>query len=84
MNEIQPHCTFLSTMLKRVCIFLFCDRSQMMERYNTAKQNGVAVSAMWIQDWAGVLKTSFGSRLFWDWKWNKDLYPGNNLIYILQ
>ena len=56
----------------------------MMERYNTAKQNGVAVSAMWIQDWAGVLKTSFGSRLFWDWKWNKDLYPGNNLIYILQ
>lgn len=49
----------------------------MLERYNKAKQNNVAVSAIWIQDWAGVLTTSFGSRLFWDWKWNQERYPGN-------
>ncbi|KAL4227121.1 hypothetical protein ACF0H5_015094 [Mactra antiquata] len=47
----------------------------MLQRYKNAKKNGVPVSAIWIQDWAGVLKTSFGSRLFWDWKWNSTLYP---------
>lgn len=55
----------------------------MLDRYNKAKKNGVAVSAMWIQDWAGVLKTSFGSRLFWDWKWNQNLYPGGFITIAL-
>lgn len=48
---------------------------QMLQRYTKARLNNVPVSGIWIQDWAGVLKTSFGSRLFWDWKWNQKLYP---------
>ncbi|XP_060557161.1 sulfoquinovosidase-like [Ruditapes philippinarum] len=57
----------------------------MLQRYNQAKQNGVPVSGLWIQDWAGVLKTSFGSRLFWNWIWNQTVYPDlDNEIKLLK
>lgn len=37
---------------------------------------GMDVSAVWIQDWEGRRVTSFGKRLNWDWRWNRELYPG--------
>ena len=36
---------------------------------------GVDISAVWIQDWEGKRITSFGKRLQWDWRWNRELYP---------
>ena len=33
------------------------------------------VKAVWIQDWEGKRITSFGKRLQWDWRWNKEMYP---------
>ncbi|HEX7858257.1 MAG TPA: alpha-glucosidase [Sphingobium sp.] len=36
-----------------------------LERYIDA---GAAVSGLWCEDWAGIRETSFGRRLFWDWK----------------
>ncbi len=36
---------------------------------------GAAVSGLWCEDWAGVRQTSFGRRLFWDWRWNLGRYP---------
>ena len=40
------------------------------------REGGMDVSAVWIQDWEGKRVTSFGKRLQWDWRWNKELYPG--------
>ena len=37
---------------------------------------GVEVAALWCEDWAGVRETSFGTRLFWNWRWNERRYPG--------
>jgi len=37
---------------------------------------GAAISGVWCEDWVGVRETSFGKRLFWDWKWNAERYPG--------
>jgi sulfoquinovosidase len=37
---------------------------------------GTAVSALWCEDWAGVRETSFGRRLFWDWRASEERYPG--------
>ncbi|XP_062587964.1 sulfoquinovosidase-like [Saccostrea cucullata] len=48
----------------------------MMERYQQAKAQGVKVRGLWIQDWSGIIKTSFGQRVFWNWKWNATRYPG--------
>lgn len=28
------------------------------------------ISAMWIQDWSGKIQTNFGTRVFWNWRWN--------------
>ncbi len=39
------------------------------------KEAGIHVSAVWIQDWEGKRITSFGKRLQWDWRWNRELYP---------
>ncbi|CAL8100162.1 unnamed protein product [Orchesella dallaii] len=47
----------------------------MLQYLNESEKNDVAVSAMWIQDWSGKITTSFGSRVFWNWKWNSTWYP---------
>lgn len=46
-----------------------------LEKIETAKAAGVEVAGAWCQDWQGIKMTSFGKRLQWDWKWNKELYP---------
>ncbi|ODN02052.1 Alpha-glucosidase YihQ [Orchesella cincta] len=48
---------------------------KMLEYLAEAQQYDVAVSAMWIQDWSGKITTSFGTRVFWNWKWNSEWYP---------
>lgn len=40
-----------------------------------SREAGVAVSGLWCEDWVGLRITSFGKRLFWDWKWNETRYP---------
>ena len=40
-----------------------------------AKDNGVNISGVWCQDWAGINMTSFGKRLYWNWQWNQERYP---------
>jgi sulfoquinovosidase len=47
-----------------------------LERLEGFLNAGVAVSGLWCEDWVGVRETSFGTRLFWDWKWNPARYPG--------
>ncbi len=44
-------------------------------RLETYLAAGARVSALWCEDWAGVRNTSFGTRLFWDWRWNPERYP---------
>jgi sulfoquinovosidase len=36
---------------------------------------GAKISGLWCEDWCGIRETSFGRRLFWDWKWNATRYP---------
>lgn len=33
------------------------------------------ITGLWCEDWVGIRETSFGKRLFWDWKWNAERYP---------
>lgn len=36
---------------------------------------GAVVTGLWCEDWVGLRVTSFGKRLFWDWKANEARYP---------
>ena len=36
----------------------------------------VKVNAVWAQDWSGKIITSFGKRVYWNWMWNSEMYPG--------
>lgn len=47
--------------------------TELLER---CRAGGMDVSAVWIQDWEGKRITSFGKRLQWDWRWNREMYPG--------
>jgi len=38
--------------------------------------HGLKVAALWCEDWVGLRQTSFGKRLFWNWRWNQQQYPG--------
>ena len=46
-----------------------------LEKLELALNNDIAVSAIWCEDWSGIRQTSFGTRLFWDWKWQANRYP---------
>ena len=43
-----------------------------LEQFITA---GTAVAGLWCEDWAGVRETSFGRRLFWDWRRDNQRFP---------
>ncbi|MDZ5711393.1 alpha-glucosidase [Jeotgalibacillus haloalkalitolerans] len=45
------------------------------EKWQRAVDEGVHVSALWVQDWQGERITSFGKRLMWNWQWDQNLYP---------
>jgi len=49
-------------------------REETRSKLNDAKDAGVAVSALWCQDWEGIRMTSFGKQLFWNWKPSEKLY----------
>ncbi|MBA3616535.1 MAG: alpha-glucosidase, partial [Rubrobacteraceae bacterium] len=36
---------------------------------------GTPVAALWLQDWVGQRKTSFGTQLWWNWELDQDHYP---------
>lgn len=45
------------------------------QKLDTLRRHGVKVNGIWAQDWSGIRMTSFGKRVMWNWKWNRDLYP---------
>ncbi|NLI90127.1 MAG: alpha-glucosidase, partial [Epulopiscium sp.] len=47
-----------------------------IDKVTRLQEAGAVIKGIWCQDWQGVRHTSFGKRLFWDWKWNQELYPG--------
>ncbi len=38
-------------------------------------EKGVKVGAVWCQDWQGIRMRRLGKRLFWNWQYDKELYP---------
>ena len=46
-----------------------------MKNYNILKENGVPISAVWMQDWVGTKEFPEGVRLMWNWVLNKEFYP---------
>lgn len=48
---------------------------QVLTYLRQAQAMGVKVSGIWAQDWAGHNYTSFGKRLYWNWKLNENVYP---------
>ena len=51
------------------------DGERSFERLERFIAAGTCVAALWCEDWAGVRETSFGRRLFWDWRYNRERYP---------
>lgn len=49
---------------------------RVLELRDKCVSGGMDISAVWIQDWEGKRVTSFGKRLQWDWRWNREMYPG--------
>ena len=48
---------------------------EMLKHLKTAEDNGLCPNAVWIQDWEGRRVTAVGKQLFWNWEWDKELYP---------
>ncbi|OWK29903.1 alpha-glucosidase [Sphingomonas mucosissima] len=51
------------------------DGTRSFERMEAILAAGAAVTGLWCEDWVGLRVTSFGKRLFWDWKANDARYP---------
>lgn len=46
-----------------------------LEIYGRLKRLDTPVAALWLQDWVGQRKTSFGEQLWWNWELDEVLYP---------
>lgn len=53
---------------------------KMLQYLNDAREHGIQVAGMWIQDWSGKITTNFGTRVFWNWKWNDTWYPNLDTV----
>ncbi|MFM5884624.1 MAG: alpha-glucosidase [Novosphingobium sp.] len=51
------------------------DGARSFERLDAFLKAGTAVAGLWCEDWAGIRETSFGRRLFWDWRRDRQRYP---------
>ncbi len=51
------------------------DGANSFDRLERFIEAGAAVSGLWCEDWAGIRETSFGRRLFWDWRRDRQRYP---------
>jgi len=51
------------------------DGANSLRRLEAIEAAGARVGALWSEDWCGVRETSFGRRLFWDWRANEARYP---------
>jgi sulfoquinovosidase len=45
-------------------------------RLGHARDAGVPVAGLWLQDWVGTRKTSVGTQLWWNWVLDETYYPG--------
>lgn len=52
------------------------DGTRSFDRMEAIIAAGAVVTGLWCEDWIGLRVTSFGKRLFWDWKANDARYPG--------
>ena len=52
------------------------DGERSFARLDRMIEAGVQVSGLWCEDWVGLRHTSFGARLFWDWRADPARYPG--------
>lgn len=48
----------------------------MMQKVDNVLSHGGKVCGVWIQDWEGRRVTAVGKQLFWNWEWDRELYPG--------
>lgn len=53
-------------------------QDKVMHNYQILKENGVPISAVWMQDWVGTKEFPEGVRLLWNWVLNQDFYPNWN------
>jgi len=44
------------------------------QAYQQMKDKGGPIAALWLQDWVGQRKTSFGKQLWWNWELDSDRY----------
>ena len=47
---------------------------KVMAAYQEMKDKNGAVAGLWLQDWVGQRKTSFGKQLWWNWELDNDRY----------
>ncbi len=40
-----------------------------------AKKGGIAVSGIWCENWSGYKQTIAGRQVYWNWEYDKELYP---------
>ena len=45
------------------------------KKLNKSIEHGVKVGAVWCQDWQGIRMRGKNKRLFWNWIYDKELYP---------
>ena len=48
---------------------------RLLDAEKICEENNLGAAGFWIQDWEGRRVTAAGKQLYWNWEWDKELYP---------
>eukprot|EP00466_Bigelowiella_natans_P005925 jgi/Bigna1/49856/estExt_Genewise1.C_580056 len=56
--------------------------SAVRSMWKEMKDAQTPIAGLWIQDWSGKVRDSFGERVLWNWDLDKELYDGWNELVL--
>ncbi|MBR3737429.1 MAG: alpha-glucosidase [Eubacterium sp.] len=48
---------------------------RLLEAKSISDEKNLCANGFWIQDWEGRRVTAAGKQLYWNWEWDRELYP---------
>ncbi len=51
------------------------NHDNIFNKINSAKKGNIKIAAIWAEDWSGIRQFTAQTRLYWNWKYSKEMYP---------
>ncbi|MDR0249171.1 MAG: alpha-glucosidase [Oscillospiraceae bacterium] len=61
--------------LEGTCVEIQGGSPSIIKTLQNIKESGATVTSLWLKDWTGYIDSPSGRKPFYDWSWNREIYP---------